>query len=78
MPEKTLPTQITLPQNIPKFINEKQVMEITDIGLQTLRNDRSGPRRIPYYEIGKSVRYRLTDVLDFMESRRISSREEAK
>lgn len=74
MPETILPTQTTLPQNIPKYINEKQVMEITGIGLQTLRNDRSTQRRLSYIKIGRSVRYLLDDVVKFMESHRIPAR----
>jgi predicted DNA-binding transcriptional regulator AlpA len=54
-----------------RYINEKQVAEITGLALPTLRNDRSLKRRLPYVKIGKSVRYSLQDVYDFMESRKI-------
>ncbi len=39
--------------------------------MPTLRNDRHNRRGIPYYKVGRSVRYSLTDVIGFMESRKI-------
>ena len=55
------------------FLTETQVSEITKIALPTLRNQRFRCMGIPYYKVGRSVRYRLKDVLQFMESRRIST-----
>jgi hypothetical protein len=49
------------------WIDEKQVSEITGRAIQTLRNDRFHGRGIRYYKIGRSVRYKLTDVSSFME-----------
>lgn len=54
-----------------KWIGEKEVAQITGRGLQTLRNDRSKGRGIPYSKIGRLVRYSLEDVVAFMESRKI-------
>jgi predicted DNA-binding transcriptional regulator AlpA len=54
-----------------KYISEKQVAEITGIALSTLRNGRSRKSGIPYSKLGRSVRYKLQDVLDFVESRKI-------
>ena len=54
-----------------KYISEKQVSEITGRALSTLRNDRSRRTGIPYCKLGRSVRYKLQDVLDFVESRKI-------
>lgn len=73
MPETILLTQTTPPQTIPLYITEKEVMEITGISLQTLRNDRSGQRRIPYYKLQKSVRYLLSDIIAYMEDHRIEA-----
>ena len=53
--------------NTPKYIDEKQVSEITGRALPTLRNDRHHGRGINYYKIGKSVRYELAEVIRFME-----------
>ncbi len=54
-----------------KWIGEKEVVQITGRGLQTLRNDRSKGQGIPYAKIGRLVRYSLEDVVAFMESRKI-------
>jgi len=55
--------QITTPQ----YLNEKQVAEITGFALSTLRNNRFLQRGIPYVKVGKSVRYKLGDVIEFMD-----------
>ena len=57
-----------------KYINEVQVFEMTDIAVQTLRNHRFQGRGIPYYKIGRSIRYRLDDVIAFMEGHKIQTR----
>ncbi len=55
----------------PQYVDERRVSEITGRALPTLRNDRHNRRGIPYYKVGRSVRYSLTDVIGFMESRKI-------
>jgi hypothetical protein len=57
-----------------QYLNEHQVAEIVNMSVQTLRNDRAGERKLfPYYKIGRSVRYRLDEVLSAMESRKIET-----
>jgi hypothetical protein len=56
-----------------KYLTEKQVSEITGRALPTLRNDRSARKGIPYCKIGKSVRYPLDAVIEFMERHRIQT-----
>lgn len=56
-----------------KYLNEKEVAEMTGIAVSTLQNDRACRRRLPYYKIGKSVRYSIDDVKAFMEGHRVSS-----
>ena len=56
-----------------KYITEKEVSEITGRALSTLRNERFLGKGIPYFKIGKSVRYRLDDVIEFMESKRVET-----
>lgn len=53
------------------WVTEKRVSEITEIALQTLRNQRSRGIGFPYYKLGRSVRYRLGDILSYMEARRV-------
>jgi hypothetical protein len=69
--EKTL--QECFPtSSIPLYLNEKQVSFIIGKAIPTLRNDRFLNRGIPYYKISRSVRYKFQDVIDFMESKKIT------
>ncbi|MFC1607948.1 helix-turn-helix transcriptional regulator [Candidatus Latescibacterota bacterium] len=56
-----------------KYITEKEVAEITGRALSTLRNERFLGKGIQYIKIGKSVRYKYEDVIEFMESRKIET-----
>jgi predicted DNA-binding transcriptional regulator AlpA len=56
-----------------QYINENQVSKITGMALSTLRNNRSKGRGIPYIKVGRSVRYELQDVIEFMESHKINT-----
>jgi hypothetical protein len=58
-----------------QYLTENEVSRITRRALQTLRNDRHRRRGIPYVKVGRSVRYKLDDVYEFMESRRIETEE---
>ena len=53
------------------YVTEKEVRRMTSRALSTLRNDRFLNRGIPYYKIGRSVRYLKADVIDFMEAGKI-------
>lgn len=55
-----------------KYLTEKQVSEMTGLALSTLRNWRVLGRGPVYVKPGGTcVRYRLSDVQAFMESRRV-------
>ena len=58
-----------------RFLTEKEVKQMTNRALSTLRNDRHLNRGIKYCKIGRSVRYELSDVLEFMRSRKIQTEE---
>lgn len=58
-----------------KYITENEVAELTSLSVQRLRNDRFQQKGIPYVKIGRSVRYDLEDVINFMESRKIQTNE---
>jgi predicted DNA-binding transcriptional regulator AlpA len=60
-------------ENQKKYIKEKEVSEIISRALSTLRNERFLGKGIPYIKIGKSVRYRLDDVIEYMEERRVKT-----
>lgn len=56
------------------WINEQAVAEITGMAVQTLRNHRFKGIGLPYYKVGRSVRYKLSDILTLMELGRIEPR----
>ncbi len=53
------------------WIDEKRVAQITGLAVQTLRNHRFKRIGFPYYKRGRSVRYKIADVLSGMEAGRI-------
>ena len=50
---------------------------MTGRAVQTLRNDRCKCKGIPYSKIGASIRYKVEDVVAFMEGHRIIPKMEA-
>lgn len=59
-----------------KYITEKEVAIITGRAISTLRNERHLGRGMPFIKIGRSVRYSMIDVIAFMESKRIYTKEQ--
>ncbi len=59
--------------DIPQYITEQEVSSITSRAVPTLRNDRHLNRGIPYCKISRSVRYKVQDVIDFMEAKKIQT-----
>ena len=55
-----------------EYLNEFQVAEMTGFSLSKLRNDRFFRKGMPYYKVGKSVRYSYADIKQFMENCKIS------
>jgi len=53
------------------YLSEKEIAKITGITMQTLRNHRCQGRGLPYIKLRRLVRYSLSDVLSYMESRKI-------
>ena len=62
-------------EGIRKYVTENEVADLTSLSIQRLRNDRFQQKGIPYVKIGRSVRYNLEDVVNFMESRKIRTKE---
>lgn len=56
------------------YITEKEVSKITGRALSSLRNDRFHKKGIPYIKCFQSVKYNLDDVIAFMESRKIETK----
>ena len=56
-----------------QLLTEKEVSSLLKSALQSLRNDRSKGRGLPYYKLGKSVRYSLADIDNYLSARKIST-----
>jgi len=54
-----------------RYLTEKEVAAITGRAVQTLRNDRHKGQGFAYIKFGRSIRYRLSDILAAMERHRI-------
>lgn len=57
--------------NLSRWLNEKEVSCLTKMSLSTLRAHRFYRKGLPYTKIGRSVRYRLADIVSFMEAHRV-------
>ena len=55
-----------------KYLKEAEVAALVGRSVKTLRNDRCAKRGIPYQRVfGRSIRYRLDDVVQFMEANKV-------
>jgi len=53
-------------------VDEHEVSRMTGLAVQTIRNQRcSRKNTIPYLKIGRSVRYLVKDVFEYLEKHRI-------
>jgi len=53
------------------LLTPREVSKLIGRAEQTLANERSTRRGLPYVKIGRSVRYKLADVVSYAEARRI-------
>lgn len=58
-----------------RWLDEKRVSEMIGLSLSTLRKQRFSSVGIPYYKLGRAVRYKLADVISYMESKRVMVRQ---
>jgi len=54
-----------------KYLNDKEVSEITGICVQTLRNDRIKDQGFPYIKFRRRVLYDKEDIIKFLEENKI-------
>jgi len=54
-----------------KYLTTREVEALTGIKKQTLVNNRSKKKGMPYSKVGRSVRYNQKDVLAYMEEHKI-------
>ena len=57
--------------NLNPLVNEHEAARLLDVAVQSLRNWRHQRRGPVYLKISRSVRYRLEDLENFMDSNRI-------
>lgn len=62
---KTQPTSIDLHLQTTNFLDERALAERWNISVKTLRNARVTGGLVPFVRIGRSVRYRLSDVVAY-------------
>lgn len=55
-----------------QLLTERQVAELLQKSVQSLRNDRSLGRGLAYVKIGRSIRYRAEDIAEYIESHRFN------
>lgn len=58
------------------LLNEQQVAQRQGRSVRTLQNQRVQGGGIPYFKLGRVVRYRLSDVVEWEDARRFSSTSE--
>lgn len=57
--------------NTEEYIDEKKAARFTSRSVQTLRNERHRGVGFPYVKLGRAVRYKLADIIEYMERRKI-------
>jgi hypothetical protein len=55
-----------------QYLSEKKVSEMTGIPVSSLQKQRHYRRGIPYSKLEKLVRYKLQDVIDYLERHKIT------
>lgn len=58
-----------------QYVNEKEVSRVTGLAVQTLRNYRHLGKGPAYCKVGRAIRYRMEDVVNFMDEQRVEPRE---
>jgi len=57
-----------------KFLDETATAEMLKISVHTLRGHRHTRRGLPFYKLGRSVRYKMSDILEHMSGLRVETR----
>jgi len=56
---------------IPQAVKERKAAQILSKSVQTLRNDRFLKKGCPYVKLGRSVRYLISDINNYLVQNRI-------
>jgi hypothetical protein len=54
-----------------QLVDDRVAAKILGRAVQTLRNDRHLQKGVPYIRLGRSVRYRIGDLLSYINEHRI-------
>ncbi len=60
------------------YLSECEVAGVLKISRSKLRNDRHHGQGLPYFKIDRIVRYRMSDIKNFLEARYIEPSAEVK
>ena len=53
----------------PEYLSPRQVSQLPGIPIKTLEAWRGVRKDLPYYKVGRGVRYKIQDVREFIEGR---------
>ena len=67
------PSRVCISQHSEVFLTERQLAERHQRSVKTLRNARVYGGYIPFVKIGRSVRYRFSDVIRYEEANMLES-----
>jgi hypothetical protein len=62
-----------MPATIDKLINTQQLSEMLQIQPSTIEKARVLHKGIPYVKINRAVRYKLSDIHDYLNSNRVQT-----
>jgi predicted DNA-binding transcriptional regulator AlpA len=62
-----------MPAITDQLIDTRQLSELLQIQTSTIEKARVMRRGIPYVKLGRSVRYKLSDVLSHIDSKRVAT-----
>ncbi len=65
-------TKIGRGETMDELLKEEEVAEIIKLGLSTLRNMRHNQKGLPYVKLGRSVRYKRSDVEQYINEHTIA------
>ena len=51
-----------------QILTEKEVSELLKISVKTLQSWRHQSKNLPYFKIGRTVKYKLSDIREYLES----------
>lgn len=54
-----------------QFLTPKQVAELLQLSERTLANQRCCGRGIPYIKLGRSIRYRISDIQELLSKQSV-------